>query len=162
MSDLVKREKLYESVDRERDTLVIDLKKVKRRVREIISSLKGDVIFEGHFATDAVPSNDVTLVFVLRRDPEDLKRILESRHYSKRKIAENVASEILDVCLFDAVKRFGAKKVHEIDVSSRDAEDVVREMIDVLEGKRERKIGIVDWLGKLEKEGKLEEYLKDI
>jgi len=139
----------------------VDPEKVSQRVQEIISNLTGDIIVEGHLAADVVPPELVHIVFILRRDPEDLRRILESRHYSVRKVRENVASEILDVCLFDAVKRFSVNKVCEVNVTSKSLDDVVQEILDVLNGVRERKIGIVDWLGKLEAEGKLEEYLRD-
>lgn len=148
-------------MDEERDTLIADLERLSRRVQEIILSSDRDVIIEGHLAPHVVPPEHVTIAFVLRRNPEELKHILESRNYSERKVAENLAAEILDVCLHDAVNRFGIKKVCEVDVTSRDAENVAREILDVLNGLRECRIGIVDWLSKLETEGKLEEYLKE-
>lgn len=148
-------------MDEERGTLIADLERVSRRFREIILNTDQDIIVEGHFAPDVVPSEHVTIAFVLRRSPEELKRVLESRGYSEKKIAENLAAEILDVCLYDAISRLGKEKVCEVDVTSRDAEDVVKEILDILCGLRERRIGIVDWLGKLEAEGKLEEYLKN-
>jgi hypothetical protein len=40
-------------------------------------------------------------------------------------------------------------------------EAVVEEMMLVLEKRKERRHGIVDWLGKLENEGQLEEFLKN-
>ncbi|MEM2092344.1 MAG: adenylate kinase family protein [Candidatus Bathyarchaeia archaeon] len=161
IGNLVKEEKLYSGVDRERDTLIADTERVSKRVKEIISKVQGDVIVEGHFAVDVVPPKWVSVAFVLRRDPEELRRILEGRSYSERKIMENLAAEILDVCLYEAIKRCGVKKVCEIDVTSKSVEDVVGEILDVLNGVRECRVGIVDWLGKLEAEGKLDEYLKD-
>jgi len=139
--------------------LIADIERVSRRVSEIISSAQKDIIIEGHLAADVVPAEEVTIVFVLRRDPEELKKILEERSYAEKKIMENLAAEILDVCLFEAIKKFGVDKVCEIDVTSKSIGDVVQEILDVLSGLRERKVGVVDWLGKLEAEGKLEEYL---
>lgn len=162
LGDLIREEKLYSGVDKERNTLIADLEKVSKRVQEIILGSDRDVIVEGHLAPDVVPPEHVTMVFILRRSPEELKRVLENRHYNEKKIAENLAAEILDVCLYETVNRFGIEKVCEINVSSRDAEDVVQEILEVLNGLRERRIGIVDWLGKLEAEDKLEEYLKEI
>jgi len=147
-------------VNKNRNTLIADIDKVSRRIREIMAEVSGDIIIEGHFAVDVVPLEEVTAVFVLRRDPEELKGILESRSYSERKIRENLAAEILDVCLYDAIKRCGVEKVCEVNVTSRDVEDVVQEIMEVLNGTRELRVGIVDWLGKLESEGKLDEYLK--
>lgn len=161
LGELIREEKLYIGVDEERDTLIADLDRVSKRIEEIILSSDGDIIIEGHLAPHVVPPEHVAIAFVLRRNPEELKHILESRNYSERKIAENLAAEILDVCLYDTVNRFGINRVCEIDVTSRDTEDVIQEMLDVLNGLKECKIGIVDWLGKLEEEGKLEEYLKE-
>jgi hypothetical protein len=40
-------------------------------------------------------------------------------------------------------------------------DEVEDEIQQVLQGKKKRRIGIVDWLGKLDFEGKLDEYLKE-
>ncbi len=163
ISELVKKEKLYCGIDKKRDTLIADMKKISRRIRNLISNFSEsqNIIIEGHFATDIVPPEKVSLVFVLRKDPEELRKILEKRFYKERKIKENLAAEILDVCLYDAVKRCGVDKVCEIDTTSKSLKEIVQEMIEVLNGVKECKVGIVDWLSKIESEGKLEEYLSD-
>ncbi|MEM2341173.1 MAG: adenylate kinase family protein [Candidatus Bathyarchaeia archaeon] len=160
ISDLVKREKLYSGIDKKRDTLIADTNKILKRVKEIILNTAGNIIVEGHFAVDVIPREDIDIVFVLRRDPRELKKVLAERSYKEKKIIENIAAEILDVCLYDAINRCGVEKVCEIDVTSRSLDDVVQEILDVLNGVRERRVGIVDWLGKLESEGELDEYLK--
>lgn len=159
LGELIRKEKLYIGFDKERDTLIADIGKISRRVSEIISKAQKDIIIEGHLAVEVTPAEEASIVFVLRRNPEELKRILEERSYTERKIMENLAAEILDVCLFEAVKKFGVEKVCEIDVTSKSVDEVVQEILDVLGGLRERRVGVVDWLGKLEAEGKLEEYL---
>ncbi|MCX8171398.1 MAG: adenylate kinase family protein [Candidatus Bathyarchaeota archaeon] len=159
LGELIRGERLYLGFDRERDTLIADMEKVSRRVSEIISSVQKDIVIEGHLAVDAVPAEEASIVFVLRRKPEELKKILEERSYTEKKIMENLAAEILDVCLFEAVKKFGVGKVCEIDVTSKSVDEVVEEILDVLSGLRECRVGVVDWLGDLEAEGKLEEYL---
>ena len=163
ISELVKKEKLYCGIDKKRDTLIADMKKISRRIRNLISNFSEsqNIIIEGHFATDIVPPEKVSLVFVLRKDPEELRKILEKRFYKERKIKENFAAEILDVCLYDAVKRCGVDKVCEIDTTSKSLKEIVQEMMEVLNGVKECKVGIVDWLSKIESEGKLEEYLSD-
>ncbi|MDH5623839.1 MAG: hypothetical protein OEY39_05170, partial [Candidatus Bathyarchaeota archaeon] len=72
----------------------------------------------------------------------------------------NLAAEILDVCLWDAVSACGSDKVCEIDVSSKRTEEVVKDLILMLNGKKKCQVAIVDWLGKLEGEGRLHEFLK--
>jgi len=162
LGSLVADERLSLGFDRKRETLIADLDRLSERVKEIIEESTGDVIVEGHYAADVVDPKDVYIVFVLRKDPEELNGVLRSRNYGEDKVRENLAAEILDICLYEAVKRCGVEKVCEVDLSRRNIEEAVEEILQVLEGKKKRRVGIVDWLGKLESEGKLDEYLKDI
>ena len=161
LTKLVKREKLISGVDKARGTLIADTEKVSERVQEIIRGCERDVVIDGVMAVDVLPAENVHLVFVLRRDPEELKEVLENRGFRERKLWENLAAEVLDVCLWDAVRTCGSEKVCEIDVSGKGIEEVVEEIVSVLEGKRKCSVGIVDWLGKLEREGRLHDFLKD-
>ncbi|MEM2915690.1 MAG: adenylate kinase family protein [Candidatus Bathyarchaeia archaeon] len=160
IGDLVKDEGLYIREDHRRNTLVADMEKVSDKVKSIISCSTGTLIIEGHYAVDVVPLETIRLVFVLRRDPEELKETLKSRGYGEGKIRENVAAEILDVCLYEAVDRCGVDKVCEINVTGRTPEEVVEDILMILKEKNKCKLGIVDWLGKIDSEGKLEEYLR--
>ncbi len=162
VGDLVKDEGLDSGLDTQRDTLIADVERVAERVAEIIEESEGYVIVEGHFAMDVVSEEDLLFAFVLRRNPDELREVLEKRKYAKEKIAENVAAEILDVCLSDAVQAYQESKVHEIDVSGKKAENVVSEIIDVVEGHRKPRRGIVDWLMQLELKGRLDEFLESI
>jgi adenylate kinase len=161
ITGLVKEEKLITSVDKVRKTLVADTEKVSRRVQEILQSSVGNIVIDGHYAVDVVPKEEVKLIFVLRRDPAELKEVLKKRGFDGKKLWENLAAEILDVCLLDALSACGEDNVCEIDVSGKPVEDLVEEMISVLEGKKPCQIGIVDWLGKLDVEGRLGEFLRD-
>lgn len=163
LGELVKIEKLSSGVDKIRGTLIADQTKLSRRVREIIEhqGMNRDVVVDGHYATDIVPLEDVTKVFVLRRDPIELKHLMEKRGFRGRKLWENLAAEILDICLSDAVKAVGLGKVCEIDVSGRRTKEVVNDIISILDGKKQCTVGIVDWLGKLEVANRLGEFLKE-
>jgi adenylate kinase len=161
IGDLVKEEGLYIRADHKRDTLVADVKKVSNRINNIILNSSGTLVIEGHYAVDVVPKETVNLVFVLRRDPEELSEILKSREYGEGKVRENVAAEILDVCLYDAVDKVGVNKVCEVDVTGRTTDEVTKEILQILRDEKRCKIKIVDWLGKLYSEGKLDEYLKE-
>lgn len=161
LTKLVKGETLTSGVDKARGTLIADTEKVSKRVQEIIWDCERDIIIDGHYAVAVLPAQDIHLVFVLRRDPEELKGAMENRGFRGRKLWENLAAEVLDVCLWDAVRACGSEKVCEIDVSGKGIEKVVEEIVSVLEGKRKSSVGIVDWLGKLEREGRLNDFLKD-
>jgi adenylate kinase len=160
LAELVKQEGLISGVDEARQTLIADMEKVSKRMLEIIQECEGDVIVDGHYAVDVVPAEDINLVFVLRRHPDELKTFMEKRGFGNRKLWENLAAEILDVCLFEAVETCGVDKVCEIDSSDKNVEEVVEDMILILEGKEECKVGTVDWLGKLNEEGQLDKFLK--
>ena len=161
LGELVKRENLTSGTDKARDTLVVDIDKVSKRVQEIIKNCDCNVIIDGHYAIDVLPSENVDLVLVLRRNPDELKNIMEERGFREEKIYENLAAEILDVCLVDAISACGSEKVCEIDASNKGIERVAEEMLQILEGKKKCRVGIVDWLGKLEAESRLQLFLKD-
>ena len=54
----------------------------------------------------------------------------------------------------------GSDKVCEVDVSGKRTEEVVKDIILMLNGKKKCQVAVVDWLGKLEGEGRLHEFLK--
>jgi len=161
VTELVKEQKLITGVDENRQTVVADTEKVSKQLQQTLAKTEGTVIIEGHYSVDVVPKKEVNTVFVLRRDPRELRITLEKRGYEEKKLWENLAAEILDVCLWDALSACGADKVCEVDVSGKTVEAVVEEMILVLDKKEECRQGIVDWLGKLENEGQLEEFLRN-
>jgi len=99
LAELVERERLISSVDKTRGTLIADTDRVSMRIQEIIGSSECDVVVDGHYAVDVVQAKDVYIVFVLRRDPTELKDVMENRGFRERKLWENLAAEILDVCL---------------------------------------------------------------
>ena len=161
LGELVEREKLWSDVDKTRGTLIADMPKLSNRVQEMIEHCERDIVLDGHYAVDVVPAKSIYIVFVLRRDPNDLRRSMQRRGFKGKKLKENLAAEVLDVCLYNAVKVCGVEKVCEIDVTSKKADDVVKEAIAVSEGKKACAVGTVDWLGELENEGRLEEFLED-
>jgi len=163
LGELVTQEKLSSGIDKTRGTLIADRAKLSKRVREIMKrrGIDRDIIVDGHYATDIVPPKYVTKVFVLRRDPEELKNFMETRGFKGRKLWENLAAEILGVCLYDAVKAVSFGKVCEVDVTGRKIEEVVSDIASILDGKKPCAVGLVDWLGKLECENRLDEFLRE-
>jgi broad-specificity NMP kinase len=85
---------------------------------------------------------------------------MEEAGFSGNKLWENLASEILDVCLVDALNAYGKGKVCEIDATGKSVEEVVEDILAVLNGSKKCRLGVVDWLGKLENEGMLDEFLR--
>ena len=159
LSELVKNKGLDCGLDRKRETLIADTRNVSKRVGEIVAQSDGFIIVEGHFAVDVIKAEDAFLVLVLRRNPDELRKVLRERGFGKSKVVENVAAEILDVCLFNAVEAYGEEKVCEVDVSGRTEEEVAAEIFCLVEGRKGCRTGIVDWLARLELEGRLDEFL---
>jgi len=161
LTELAIRENLVSGKDEERDSIIVDENRMQRKIGEIIANCnRHNIIVDGHYAVSVVPKELVTYIFVLRRNPVELRRFMEHSGFSGRKLWENLASEILDVCLFDALKIHGKEKVCELDVTGKSVEKVVGEILVLLSGHKKCRVGIVDWLGKLESEGLLEEYVK--
>ncbi len=162
ITDIVKEKNLETCIDSDRETLVVDSENVSKIIQETLDKTEGVTIIEGHFVVFVVPKKEVDIVLVLRRDPRELKEVLQKRGYNDKKIWENITAEILDVCLVDALSSSESSKVCELDVSGKSIESVIEEVLFLLNNRRECKYGVVDWLGKLESEGQLEEYLKKI
>jgi broad-specificity NMP kinase len=99
-------------------------------------------------------------VFVLRRDPVELRKLMQGCGFSNRKLSENLASEILDVCLVDALNVHGEGKICELNATGKSAEEIADEILEIMSNPSRCCVGIVDWLGKLESEGLLDEFLK--
>ncbi len=144
-------------VDEERDTSVVDLERIKGFISSEIESSDRPLIIEGHFATDVVSPQSVSIVFVLRRAPWLLKEELEARGYTPIKVKENVEAELLGVCLADAMGSNEPEKVCEIDTTGRPPEETAGEILSVMEGNRGCLRGQIDWMASPEVEGLLEE-----
>jgi adenylate kinase len=161
LTDLAKKHNLTISEDKERKTTIIDEEKMRRKIRETIDTTeKSTIIVDGHYAAAVVPKSYVTRIFILRRNPVELRRFMEKCGFSGAKLWENLASEILDVCLVEALREHKKEKVCELDVTGKTAEKISREIIVIIDTREKCLAGCVDWLGMLEKQGLVGEYLK--
>ncbi len=161
LTELAMHENLLLGKDEERNSLIVDENRIRRKLRQTIKKSEGkDVVIDGHYAVSVAPKNLVTHVFVLRRDPVELRKLMEHAGFSGRKLWENLSSEILDVCLIDALDVYEKEKVCELDVSGKSVEEVLSVILKVLEGAEKCGVGLVDWLGKLEGDGVLDKFLK--
>jgi len=160
VTKLALEEGIVEGMDEERETFIADLDRLQERISELVNSTDGLVIVEGHYAQEVVSRDEVLQAFVLRREPNQLREELKRRGYQGNKLLENLEAEILDVCLLEAVKACGPERVYEVDVSGRTLEDVVDELLRVLKDGGRSRVGVVDWLKRLEEEGKLQEFFR--
>ncbi len=160
LTDFAKANALITGQDPERDTLIIDEEKMTQKVTEAIdNSQNPNIVVDGHYAAAVTPKEHVAQVFVLRRHPKELKELMEKRGYSGAKMWENLQAEIIDVCLGEAAEVY-ASRVCELDVTGKTTEAIVEDIVAVLEKRKTCIVGAVDWMGTLEREGILDEYLK--
>jgi len=157
---LAETEYLVLGRDEERQTTIVDEAKMRRRLRSIISKAQSDIVIDGHFAAAVTPKALVTHVFVLRRNPIELRQFMQKCGFKQSKQDENLSAEMLDVCLFEALRSQDKDKICELDVSAKPVEETLCEVMEVLEGKRKCCVGCVDWISMIERIGKLDDYLK--
>jgi len=161
LTELTTKENLVLGKDEKRDSIIVDERKMKQKIQKIIEECEEkDIVIDGHYAVNVVPEKLVSSVFVLRRDPVELRKLMEQSRFSEPKLWENLASEILDVCLVDALNIHEERKICELDISGKNLDESVNEILDILQGSKKCRVGVVDWLGKLESEGLLDEYLR--
>jgi len=161
LTELATRENLIQGKDERRNSIIINENRMRKRISQIIEkSDKNRIVVDGHYAVNVVPNKLVTHVFVLRRDPVELRKLMQQCGFSEQKLTENLAAEILDVCLVDALNLRGQGRICELNATGKEAKKTVKEILDAIKDPRKCCVGIVDWLGKLESEGLLDEYLK--
>ncbi|MCS7097192.1 MAG: AAA family ATPase [Candidatus Methanomethylicia archaeon] len=158
ISEIALREELFIGFDKERESFILDEESLKNRIIDLIVKSESLVIVEGHHA-NIVPPNYVIKVFVLRRHPVELEKVLELRGWKKEKILENVLAEILDYCVVVALETYGSEKVVEVDVTNRNVDDVVMEILSELYVNKIKSNYHIDWIKVLKHEGLLEKYI---
>ncbi len=151
---------LIDRFDAERNTAIVNLNRLSNVLQEKIEASSGDVVIDGHLAPHIIPDNLVTMAIILRRNPQQVEQELKNRGYSDKKVKENVRCEILDVCLFDCVNKYGKEKCHEIDITNKNLDSIIDQLEKVIEGLVPKRVGIIDWLELVNKENKLNYYFE--
>jgi len=117
--------------------IAIDVERLPEVARAKLSGKKA--VVDGHLS-HFIPAD---VVIVLRTDPRVLAKRLESRGYSRGKIADNVEAELIDLILVEALER--AERVVEVDTTGKTPGDVVDEILHFLHTGTKKRVGVVDW-----------------
>ena len=112
-------EKAKIGYDEKRKTDIID----ERKFGALLDEIKGDFIAEGHLTHFA---KKVDLCVVLTCNAKELRRRLEERGWKKEKIDENVKSELVKICLGEAMDM--KHEILVVDTSEKRAEEVAKEV----------------------------------
>lgn len=139
---------------REKETLDVDTKALQKIIDKKITKHS---LIVGHLAPYVIPQNKVDMAMVLRKSPYKLISVYKKRRYSKQKTIENLGSEILGITFYDALKKFGQVKTHQIDTSLNSVSKVVKR-IEMLFEKGKFTDDQVDWLGLISKKGDLRRF----
>jgi len=101
----------------------------------------------GHLLPYLVPNNDLDWIFVLRCSPSVLRKRYEKRHYSERKISENLEAEALGIISQECVEVYAPAKLAEVDTSRiKNPVSAVMQISDIIIGKKRKSYGAIDWL----------------
>ena len=161
LTDFAKTHNLILGEDTKRNTTIIDEDAMQQKLKETIEvSTYANIVVDGHYAAAVIPNSQVTKVFVLRRNPKELKEFMQKCGFNDAKLYENLSAEILDSCLVEAIQ-MQIGKVCELDVTGKTVDENVQTILDVLDKGKKCYVGIVDWLGMLEREGLTDQYLKE-
>jgi adenylate kinase len=158
LGDIAENNGCISDYDAFRDTGVIDEDCLVEAIMDLIEEEKTMIVIEGHYI-DLVPNSFVKFAFILRTHPDILRQRLKERNYTKEKLEENLEAEVVGVCQMDALYAFGEEKVHEIDTSELNPNEVVELIMYIITNPVEPRR--IDWMAKLEEEGSIDEYLKD-
>ena len=127
---------------KEGDEYVVKPRALRKALLEELG--KGDHVVVGHLIPDLLKDGELEFVAVLRLSPYELAKRYRERNYDELKCKENLTVEALDVILIKALRRFGKRRVAEIDTTGKGPKEVAEEVLKAYRG--ERRVGIVDWL----------------
>ncbi|MGI0027496.1 MAG: adenylate kinase family protein [Nitrosopumilaceae archaeon] len=139
---------------RGKETLDVDTKALQKILDKKITNHS---LIVGHLAPYVIPRNKIQMVIVLRKSPYKLISVYKKRKYSKQKTIENLGSEILGITFYDALKKFGPSKIHQIDTSLSSVSKIVKKIETLFEKGRFQE-DQVDWLGLISKKGDLKRF----
>ncbi|MEM2760527.1 MAG: AAA family ATPase [Nitrososphaerales archaeon] len=140
---------------RNRSGYVVDLRKLSTVMRKYA----GDkYIVVGHLAPYVLERNDACMVAVIRRSPYELKKVYKKRGYDAKKESDNLLAEIIGVCLYDSISKFGRNKVAEFDNTSTTPSVTAGKVVKAFKGKAKYSAGKIDWLSLIAADDKLREF----
>ncbi|MDD5182124.1 MAG: adenylate kinase family protein [Candidatus Nanoarchaeia archaeon] len=144
LKEIAVKRGLVSGYDEERSAIIINERKISSALRKEMKD-NGTYIFETHLG-HYVDKNIVKLLVILRCNPKVLEQRLKKRGYSPNKISENTMCEYLDTILIEALKNGFKNKIHEIDTSRKQPEQVAKEIAEVFKGKKPKVYGKISWL----------------
>ena len=147
LGELVKKERLYGRFDRSRQSYVIDKQSLRKTLIDLFAAHgEGGLVIETNWVGKFMPKKRGMIVIVVRLDPVILASRLRGRRWPKRKIWENVETELIDLSLYESLKCLGARRVYEIDATRKRPRQLLHEAMRLISASRGWNAVAVDWL----------------
>jgi adenylate kinase len=157
---LLRREGIDYVYDRKRRTRVVSLRRLRQALGEYAARASRGMVIDSHIALETGSLPRLVRAIVLRCDPVILGRRLRRKRWSKAKIGENLLAEILDICLWDAIRSYGWSRILEIDTTGKRPPHVIQLVLTDMKKRRVRQQSKVDWLSSLKHRRMLSNYLQ--
>lgn len=122
---LIEQNNLVESFDKKRDTNIVDENKLSDAFVKLIKTKK-NLVIDSHMS-HCIPPKYVNVCIVTKCDLKVLKKRLEKKGYSKKKVRENMDCEIFDVCLNEAFE--AEHKLLIVDTSVKKPKEIARALL---------------------------------
>jgi adenylate kinase len=140
-----KKKKCILERDNQRNSEIVNMKSLKKTIQKELKNIGTSVIIDGHYSHELLNDSEVDYVFVLRKAPWELQKVLKLRKYAKKKILENIEAEILGIIMQEAKEKFIKEKLFEIDGTQKTSERIALEIQDIIDGKTTNSHSI-DWM----------------
>jgi adenylate kinase len=145
LHNFAKENNLIIGYDNQRNSDMIDIASVEKKINEIIRN-ESLIVLDGHLSHLI---SCVTNVIVLRCHPKILQKRLQQKNWQKNKINENIEAEMLDIILTEAVDFHSIDHVIEIDTTNKNNEkttEIIHKLItSSFKKKTLYKPGSIDW-----------------
>lgn len=104
VNKLILQNRLFCGYDKSLKTHIVDIKTLNKFLINLIKNSKEKgMVIDSHLSHH-LPAKYVDLCIITKTSLKTLKKRLTKRHYSKKKIEENLEAEILDSCLVEALE----------------------------------------------------------
>lgn len=121
---------------------LIDVDKMIKWIKERQERSEKVIIIDSHLS-HYYPKELTRMCFVTRCDPAELRMRLKKREYNNKKIRINLEAEAMDLILQEAIKE--EHRIHEINTTHRSTKSSMQEAISVLEEKKKKSYGSVNF-----------------
>jgi len=138
---------------KKKETKDVDVNALKKIIK---NQLTKKTVVVGHLVPYVLTKSQVKKAIILRKNPYKLSSVYKKRKYSKKKIRENLESEILGIIAHDAIKKLGKTKTVQVDTTGKSIQKIVLEIKSIFKGKKTD--DTVDWLALITQKNDLKKF----